>query len=155
LYKQSKHGGQKDLYAEETRRIIILYVISAIEAILLYLYKERGESLEKIEYKYAHALPEKFLYDGKDGLPVVIAVQQRVPRKEYEIGLRELVYFFETKNLMKKETARDILDMNDVRNTFHFNKPRTKSCEINRVEKAMHLLVYTMERAPKTLHMKK
>ena len=48
LFEQSKGAGQKEIYLEETYRVIILYVVSVIEAVLLYFYKERGE---KIEYE--------------------------------------------------------------------------------------------------------
>lgn len=45
LFEQSKDSKQKKSYQEETYRVIILYVVSAIEAILLYFYKARGRKL--------------------------------------------------------------------------------------------------------------
>ncbi len=56
LFEQSKIAGQKKLYQEETHRVIILYVVSAIEAVLLYFYKVRGEKIEYTEYKFVQTL---------------------------------------------------------------------------------------------------
>jgi len=60
LFEQSKNDKQKELYKEETYRVIVLYVVSAIEAVLLYFYKERVEKIEYLEYKFVQTLlPER------------------------------------------------------------------------------------------------
>lgn len=150
LYEQSKAIKQKELYQEETYRVIILYVVSAIEAVLLYFYKEQEEKMAYIEYKCVWTLPD---YESvkKPGLPVVIAVQINVEKEDHQIGLRELVGFFETKGFIPEKTANDILELNDVRNTFHFSKHRSKKCDVSRVNSAFALLLDTLERIPKTL----
>lgn len=154
LFEQSKSTEQKELYREETRRVIILYVISAIEAILLYFYKVRGEKIEYLEYKFVQNLPPEYEHIRKMGLPVVIAVQEKLEKKEHQIGLHDLVAFFKTKKLIQEKTASGILELNDVRNTFHFSKPRAKNCELKQVEAAFQLLVHTIERAPGVLYKK-
>ncbi len=151
LLEDSKNSKQKELYREETHRVIILYVISVIEAVLLYFYKERGEKMEYVEYKFAEQISEKYFHSEKKGLPVVVAVQEKIEKKEYQIGLHELVIFFKDKKLIKEKTVDDILELNDIRNTFHFNKPRTKKCDLVHVESALKLLVYTIEKAPLAL----
>lgn len=150
LYEQSKKNDSEDLYLEETYRIVILYVVSAIEAILLYFYKERGEKITYIEYKCVHTIPE-YESNLKPDFPVVIAVQEMVKKKEHQIGLHDLVLFFKSKKLMHDKTAVRILAVNDVRNTFHFNKPRAKKCDLSQVEDALNLLLYVLEHAPKAL----
>lgn len=154
LFERSKDDGQKELYKEETHRVIVLYVISAIEAVLFYFYKERGEKIEYSEYKFIQTLPSEFIHSEKKGLPVVIAVQEKIEKLEHQIGLHELVKFFRIKKLIQEKTATDILELNDVRNTFHFSKPRAKRCDLARVESALQLLVYTLEKAPKALRKK-
>lgn len=154
LYERSKLDGHNKLYQEETYRVIILYVVSAIEAILLYFYKARGEKIQYAEYKFVHKLSSKYEHIDKKGLPVVVAVQEKVEKKEHQLGMQELVTFFRDKNLMKEKTAGDILDVNDVRNTFHFSKPRAKICDLKRVERAFQLLMHTMENAPQSLELK-
>lgn len=151
LFEQSKDDGQKKLYQEETYRVIILYIVSAIEAVLLYFYKVRGEKIEQTEYKFIQALPLQYGHIGKPGLPVIIAVQEKIEKREHQLGMHELITYFKGKKLIKEQTATDILDMNDVRNTFHFNKPRAHECDLKRVEKALQLLLHTIENAPKTL----
>jgi len=154
LHQRSKDEGQNKLYQEEIYRIIILYVASVIEAVLLYFYKTRGEKIEYLEYKFVQPLPKEYRHRGKAASPVVIAVQEKIERQEYQIGLHDLVIFFKFKKLIQEKTANDILELNDLRNTFHLSKPRAKSCDLKRVETALQLLVYTLERAPKSLQLK-
>lgn len=154
LLENSKNSEQSELYKKETYRVIILYVISAIEAILFYFYKERGEKMEYPEYKFVEPLSKNYIHSENKGFPVVVAVQEKVEKKEFQIGLHDLVNFFKSKKLIKKETVNDILELNDIRNTFHFNKPRIKNCDLKRVESALKLLVYVIEKAPLALKLK-
>ena len=151
LFEQSKNSNQKELYKEETYRVIILYVISAIEAVFLYLYKERGEKMECVEYKFIETLSKDYSHGKKSGSPVIVAVQEKVEKKEHQIGLHDLITFFRSKELIQEKTAEEILELNDVRNTFHFSKPRNKSCDLKRVESSLKLLVRTIKKAPKAL----
>jgi hypothetical protein len=154
FYERSKSNGQKKLYQEEVYRIIILYVVSVIEAVLFYFYKARDEKIEYPEYKFVQTLPPEFGHAHKPGLPLVIAVQGKAEKQDYDIGLHGLVNFFKAKKLIQEKTADDILELNDMRNTFHFNKPRAKNCDLEGVEAALKLLVHTIENAPKTLQKK-
>ena len=155
LYEESKDGKQKKLYQEETHRVIILYVVSAIEAVLLYFYKVRGEKIEYSEYRYVQQLPPEYAHGEKPGWPVVVAVQEKAEKKEYQIGLHDLVKFFQGRKLIQEKTAKGILDLNDVRNTFHFSKSRSAYiCDVARVETALQLLVHTLEKAPRALQKK-
>ncbi len=151
LFEQSKDAGQKEIYREETYRVIILYIVSVIEAVMLYFYKARGEKIGYIEYKFVQTLPLEYGHREKIGLPVVIAVQEKLDKQEHQIGLRDLVIFFKTKRLIQEKTSDDILELNDVRNTFHLSKPRAKNCDLKRVESALNLLVHTIKRAPEAL----
>ncbi len=153
LYKRSKSIDENALYQQETYRVIILYVISAIEAILFYFYKTRKESMTYTDYKFVSPLLPEYRHSERTDAPVVVAVQLKVEKDDHQIGLHDLVQFFKEKGLVRKETAEDILEMNEVRNTFHFNKPRSqeKVCDIARVEKALGLLLHTIENAPRAL----
>lgn len=151
LFEQTSKGEQKQLYIDETYRVIILYVISAIEAILMYFYKVRKEKIERIEYKFVSPLPKGYKHEDKSSLPVVIAVQEKIEKKEYEIGLSDLIMLFKAKKLIQEKTAEDILDLNNIRNTFHLSKPRTKDCDLKKVELALNILVHTIKRAPHAL----
>ncbi len=141
-----------DLYKEETYRVIILYVISIIEAILLYVLKKRGEKITHIQYKYISSVEESFRHSELPSSPVVIAVQKEEVKDDRRIGLVDLVTFMEKKNLMSSDSAFKILNVNDIRNTFHFTKPRDKiTCEIKTVENALELLVNIIKKAPKVI----
>ncbi len=155
IFEDAKKKTQNPLFQEETYRVIILYVVSIIEVILLYLYKARKDELTLLEYKYVVSLPEKYRYRDKDKAPLVIAVQETVVRADHQIGIFELVNFYKEKKLIKKETAEAILDLNSLRNTFHLGKPREELvCDLKRVELALNLLVHTIQNAPKTLKIK-
>ena len=56
--------------------------------------------------------------------------------------------------MIQEKTEQEILDKNNVRNTFHFSKMRAQKCDIQRVEKALQLLVHTIQNAPKALEIK-
>jgi hypothetical protein len=139
---------------EETRRVIILYTVSTIEAILFYFYKEHGERITTTEYTSVQYLSKDYSHVKKNNLPVVIAVQEKIDKKEHQIGLFELVNFFKNKKLILEKTAVAMLEINDIRNTFHFNKNRVKSCDLKSVESALDLLILTIEYAPKVLKVK-
>ncbi|MEI6296401.1 MAG: hypothetical protein WCO84_01985 [bacterium] len=152
--KQAKENEQNKLYQEEVYRVIILYVISIIEAVLLYFFKERGEKIEYFEYKYPSQLLPGYRHKEKLDFPVVIAVQEIAEKKEHQIGLKELIVFFRDKKLIQEKLAEEILEINDVRNTFHFSKPRDKSCDLKRVENAVGLLLNILEQIPNSLQKK-
>ncbi len=146
LLEGLKNGEKSELYREETYRTIILYVISIIEAILLYFYKEINGKIEYSEYKFMQYLSENYICKEKDNLPIIVAAEEKIVKKDYQISLHDLVKFFRGKKLIRREKADEILELNDIRNTFHFNKPRDKGCNINHVERALKLLVHTIKK---------
>jgi hypothetical protein len=105
-----------------------------------------------LEYKYVVNLPKAYGYQGEDGSNIVAAVQKKVVKPDRQIGLVELVSFFKNSGDMKYDTVDEILKINDIRNTFHFNKARDRiPCTIEQVEKALGLFVYIIEKAPRRL----
>jgi|SRR3989344_6819346 len=152
LSEESKKEDKSALYKEETYRVIILYIVSIIEAILLYLYKKHGDTITYLDYKFINTLPEDYHHASNRESRVVVAVQKTIEKSEHQIGTSDLVSFFKEKKLMKKETAEEILKINDLRNTLHLNKPREKTiCDVAQVESALKLLVYVIQRAPKSI----
>lgn len=139
-------------HAEETHRVIILYTVSIIEGVLMYLYKLQNNLMYNIEYKHIIHLPNDYTHQGEGEANIVVAVQKKVHKLDRQIGLVELVSFFKNSGDMKTDTAEEILKINDVRNTFHFNKARDRiPCTIEQVEKALGLFVYIIEKAPRRL----
>jgi CRISPR/Cas system CMR-associated protein Cmr1 (group 7 of RAMP superfamily) len=152
LFERSELEAESELYEEEAYRVIVLYVVSTIEAILLYIYRARGEKITYSEYRYVHMISPEYRHAKRQESPVVIAVQEQVEKTDYQIGLHELVTFFREKNLVSRDLARNVCDLNSVRNTFHFSKPRASLvCDRTRVESAFKLLVNILEQAPRAL----
>lgn len=150
LLTLTEEDGRNSLFIEETYRVIILYVASIIEAIFLHCFKEKGHSILYTEYKHVKKLPGAFHYLNDNG-SVIIAVENSVPKLEHQLGLHELVRFFKERKSIKPETALKILEINDIRNTVHLSKTRTKACDIDRVEFAFKILVHIIKNSPKLL----
>lgn len=155
IFEQARNSSSA-LYKEETYRVIILYVVSIIEAILLYVFNSRGETTSCIDYSYASPLPQDFKHSKLPKHPVVIAVQRKTTADTSRIGCAGLVNFMLNSGLMKKGLAQEVLEINSIRNTFHFTKPRNEiTCEIKKVEDALELLVKIIKEAPKMMVFKK
>ncbi|MDO8743054.1 MAG: hypothetical protein Q7J30_00625 [Candidatus Azambacteria bacterium] len=151
IFDQAKNS-ESELYKEETYRVIILYVISVIEAILLYVLKSRNEQITYIEYKYITSLPEGFSHSEVSKSSVVVAVPKKQIKTDSQIGLVELVDFMKDGGLMKDQFAKKILVANDIRNTFHLTKSHSRiKCEIGTVEKSLELLIKVIKSAPKAI----
>ncbi len=142
---------ENESHKEETRRVTILYVISIIEAILFYFYKQCEVKIIKIEYTDICTLPKNYINNKKEKSSVVVAVQNIKERKDETIGLVELINFFKERGKIKDDTVKQIIEINNIRNTFHLNKVRDKVCDIKNVESAIALLIHTIKNAPNSL----
>ena len=150
LHQESKEKGKNILYKEETNRVIILYVISVIEALFLYFYKNISEKDVNIDYKVLQELPKDIISKKEKG-KIVLALKQENEKKEYELMLHTLVNFFEKVGRIKSSTKTRILELNQLRNTFHLSKKRKNKCNTKAVEDALDLLVYVIKNISKIL----
>lgn len=148
----STKDSAKDAYKEENYRVIILYVVAIIEAILLYVLKERGDSVTILSYKIPSEICKKVKHEDYPNDIFVTAIQCREIKPEQQVGVQDLVSFMGKNGLMSDETAQGILEINNIRNTFHLNKPRANiKLELKKVEKAFSLLYKIIEGAPKAI----
>ncbi|MDP3988685.1 MAG: hypothetical protein Q8P93_00395 [bacterium] len=152
LFEELKKREGNDLYHEETRRVIVLYTVATIEAVLLYLYKKHGEEITYLDYKFVQALSEKYKHESDRVATVVVATQNRKKKEDSQINLADLLEYFSSRKLMTKETGEKILAINNLRNTLHLNKVRDAiKCDITQVEVALNLLLHVIQKAPKTV----
>jgi len=152
LFKETEEESKSTLYKEETYRVIILYTIAIIEAVLLYLYKKSGDEITYFEYKFIKQLPSEYHHTKESNFSVIIAVQKSVKKAEQQITMKDLVDFFTERKFMKKDTADKLMHINGLRNTVHLSKPRDGViCDVAQVESALSMLVYVIERAPKSM----
>ena len=82
---------------------------------------------------------------------MVVAVQEKIDKKENQIGINDLITLFKNRKLISENMADEILELNDIRNTFHLTKPRTKKCDIKQMESALKILVNTIDKSPEIL----
>lgn len=152
----SARENESKIYKEETYRVIILYVVAIIEAILLYIIKERGEKITSSVYKDPNKIYEKIKHSEFPDGTLVLAVKTEVIKDEKTIGVQDLVNFMKKNKLMKPKTAEEILTINDIRNTFHLTKSRNNaSVETDRVEEALALLMKIIKVAPIAIKFKR
>jgi len=143
------------VYKEETYRVIILYVVAVIEAVLLYVLKERGEEIISITYKDPRIISEKLKHEDFPKGKLIAAIQCKEKKKAQQIGVQDLIKFMQKKKLMASDTAEGVLDINNIRNTFHLNKDRVDiQLEVKKVEKAFSLLHKIIKGAPKAISKK-
>lgn len=122
LYLVEKDKNYPPEISKEIRRIIILYAASIVEALLLYLYKQKKFSITKTDYKNPHILPSE--YQKENGISLVIAKQIKIPKNERELMLDVLLEFFCDKGIIGMDLNKKIKKAKDVRNTFHLSKSR-------------------------------
>lgn len=122
---------------------------------MLYVLKERGDQITTLIYKNSSEISKKVKHRDYPKDIFVTAIQCKETKKDQQIGVQDLVNFMKNNKLMKKETAEGILDINDIRNTFHLNKSRIDiRLELKKVEKAFSLLYKIIEGAPRAISKK-
>lgn len=122
LYTISEGPDTKPLLSIEIRRVIVLYVASIIEAILLFLYKKTNINQSKIEYTDICVLPNSFQLEKDKRF--VVAKQIETARSDRELMLDVLLKVFIDKKAISTELETKIKHAKDVRNTFHLSKLR-------------------------------
>jgi hypothetical protein len=148
----SANDSSSNAFKEETYRVIILYVVAVIEAVLLCVLKERDDQISVLDYKIPREICKKVKHQDYPQGTFVTAIQCKEIKPDQQIGVQDLVMFMVNNKLMKDDTAKDILEINNIRNTFHLNKPRTDiKLELNKVEKAFSLLYKIIKGAPKAI----
>jgi len=144
----SHYKNSNENFKEETCRVIVLYIASILEAVLLYLYSKQGKKIEKIEYKEITILKPVF-QNKENGGETVLAIKTKKVISENNIGIHELIKHFEkNKIITKAETGVGLNEINEMRNTHHLSKDRNQKCTIIDVEKALEMLIYTLEKVP-------
>ncbi len=148
IYEESKGIGKNDLYRTETYRVIILYTVSIIEAILFYIYETRDNKITKTEYKEKSFLPSTYINDKVSG-KTIVATEKISEKTESEISLKELVQFLKAEKVLKYETSQDLLKIIQMRNSVHLRQKTSSRHSIEEIEKSLELLSYILKHAPR------
>lgn len=149
---ETQADNKSKIYKEETHRVIILYIVAVIEAILLYVLKERNNKIFSLIYKNPHEISKKIKHLDYPNNKLITAIRIKKTKKDNEIGMKDLIDFMEKHNLMTATTAKEILTINNIRNTFHFTKSRDGiDIDIKKVEKAFAVLLKIIKGAPKAI----
>ena len=147
LYEDAKDNESIE-FQKETYRVIILYTVSIIEALLFSIYHELDEFLYRTDYKDTVELKEQYTHTVHVG-SVIVATRTDVKKTEHEIGFQELLMFLKKSKVLKKITVDRIIKINSLRNSFHFLKKGDIECKIEDVEEALSLLELTLKGTPR------
>ncbi len=148
-YEESKKKDKSELFRTETFRVIVLYTVSIIEAVLFDIYHQQDKRLIKEEYKETISLPKEYIHTKIENGTIAVVVIKKTEKDEIEIGFQELVKFLEKEKVLQKETVTRMLEINNVRNTLHLRKERVQTCTVKEAESALELLLYTLQNAPR------
>ncbi len=151
LYETTKQSDKNELYQTETYRVIILYTVSIIEAVLFYIYEKRKLSLKKTEYKAIIYLPDSYKNDSLSGR-VMLGVESVRTKIESEIGLKELVEFLCVNSIIKPATKDKLLEIIKIRNSVHLRQNGRNTCLVSDVDGALELLVYVITHSARTIN---
>lgn len=107
-------------YKDEMFRTIILYNISIVEALLLFRAKRIKIKFFKYDYKESAELPKTFHPAGRQ---VFVTFRDKTTRNESQVWFYELIK--EQKDFLDTTLHKQVVDLQDIRNTFHLSRPRS------------------------------
>lgn len=81
------------MFKEETYRVVILYLMSCVEASLLYFYGNK-KKIKRSEYKFITRLPSDFANKHRPNDKIIIASETETEIPDYQLGLHELTNHF-------------------------------------------------------------
>jgi len=148
VLNEDVRNNQSRIFVAETNRVIVLYTISIIEALLHEAYDSIPEHITATEYKDVSLLKKDYIHKKYQSEEVVIAVRTLVEKSTRTISFSDLLDFFETR-MLKTATVIRLRKLNDLRNSFHLRKGGVVNCTITHVEEALQLLDLTLTKIPK------
>ena len=110
----------EEKYQDEMVRTVILYNMSIVEALLLFWAKKQKKKFFEDKYTDKHILPNEL--QGVNGKELLIAHFSRVEKNDTRVWFHDLIA--EGKQLLGKGLHTRVVDLQDIRNTFHLSKSR-------------------------------
>lgn len=150
LYEQSKREENGEIYQSETYRVIIVYIVAIIEAVLFYVYQRHPNKITKIEYKDKINFKESYQNSNIKGR-VILATEKIIEKGESELSLHELVTFLEKEKVLKSDTVAKLKNIMTLRNSVHLRQKQSAVCTVGDVEDALDFLVYVITHTSKRI----
>ena len=110
----------EEKYQDEMVRIVILYNMSIVEALLLFWAKKHKKKFFEDRYINKYTLPRVF--QGVADKELLLAHFSKTEKGDTRIWFHELIA--ESKQLLGKALHTRVVDLQDIRNTFHLSKRR-------------------------------
>lgn len=136
----------EDKYQNEMVRIIVLYNMSIVEALLLFWAKRRKKKFFEDKYTDKYTLPTEL--QGVAGKELLIAHFSRVEKNDTRVWFHDLIA--EGKQLLGKDLHGRVTDLQDIRNTFHLSKTR-RALSLKKAESSFDVVLEVVNKIKKDL----
>ncbi len=124
----------KGYHKRELRRVVILYVASVVEALCLFLLRQKGLSKEKIEYKHAQAIKLPSGVIVPSGKNLVIALQEKTNPPLPEIPFVDAINTLKNEGVVLNVLADKLHTLRVKRNSQHLygrTSSRVSTIDVN------------------------
>lgn len=133
----------------ELHRVVILYVASVVEALCLFLLRQKGLSKEKIDYKCARAIK---LPDGvvmPSGKVLVIALQEKTFLSLSDVPFVDAINTLQNEGVIVNAFAKKLHALRVKRNSQHLygrTSSRISTTDVNRAFLVLQNLFKTIQK---------
>ena len=136
----------EEKYRDEMARTVILYNISIVEALLLFWAKKHKIKFLEDKYTEKYVLPKNL--QGIPDKELLVAHCCKIEKPDARIWLHDLVS--EGKQLLGSDLHSEIIDLQDIRNTFHLSKTR-RTLSLDRAEDSFDVVLEVVNKIKKDI----
>ncbi len=139
----------KYYHKRELRRVVILYVASVVEALCLFLLRQKGLSKERVDYKYAQAIKLPSGVIMPSGKNLVIALQEKTNPFLPEIPFFDAINTLQSEGVVLNTLADKLHALRKKRNSQHLygrTLSRVSTTDVNRAFLVLQNLFKTIQK---------
>lgn len=136
----------EDKYQDEMVRTVILYNMSIAEALLLFLAKKKKKKFFEDKYTDKYTLPTAL--QGAPDKELLVAHFSKVEKSDTRVWFHDLIA--ESKQLLGKDLHDRVIDLQDIRNTFHLSKTR-RALSLKKAEGSFDVVLEVVNKIKKDL----
>ena len=133
-------------YRDESVRTVILYNMSIVEALLLFWTKKKKKKFFEDKYTDKYTLPSAL--QGTIDKELLVAHFSKVEKSDTRVWFHDLIA--ECKQLLGKDLHDRVIDLQDIRNTFHLSKTR-RALSLKKAEGSFDVVLEVVNKIKKDL----
>jgi len=136
----------EEKYRDESVRTVILYNMSIVEALLLFWAKKKKKKFFEDKYTDKHILPTEL--QGVTNKELLVAHFSKMEKDDTRIWFHDLIA--EGKQLLGKDLHDRVVDLQDIRNTFHLSKTR-RALSLKKSEESFDVVLEVVNKIKRDL----